>query len=84
VKCNFNVVRNKLNESAMISILMFDEKNGKIYYASTGYLDKGYIGRKTLYLQKVNECQDKELQTVLNIFSNNRLIYTEKFGRFRC
>jgi hypothetical protein len=84
VKCNFNIIRNKLNESATISILMFKEKNGKIYYASTGSLDKGYIGRKTLYLQKVNECQDKELQIVLNIFSNNRLIYTEKFGRFRC
>jgi len=84
IKCNFNVVRNKLNERATISILLFDEKNGKIYYASTQNLDKNYIGRKTIYLQKVSDCEDKDLQVVLNIFSNNILIYTQNFGRFRC
>jgi len=84
IKCDFNVARNKIDNKTDIVILLFDEENGKIYYISREQMNEKYIGRKTLYMEKISDCEDKTLQIVLNIFNKNKLIYNKNFGEFRC
>ncbi|MBU5688342.1 MAG: hypothetical protein KQA31_02975 [Candidatus Aenigmarchaeota archaeon] len=82
-KCNIRIFRNVLNKQVQISILFYD-KDGVIYYKTSGNINKNFIGLKTFYLNNVNDCENNNLEIKINIIDGENLILTKKVGEIKC
>ncbi|MEM5777906.1 MAG: hypothetical protein QXJ06_05735, partial [Candidatus Aenigmatarchaeota archaeon] len=83
-KCNIRVLRNILNSKIRGIIILFDEKNGRIYYLGIFDLNENFIGLKTVNLRKIEECSNIKLKIMINLFKENNLIESLKVGEMNC
>jgi hypothetical protein len=83
VKCNIQVKRNIINSDLTVSLILYNEDNGNIYYMSKGTINSKSTGLKTFYLKKINDCNNRNVKLAINIFKGNELIYKNEVS-FSC